>query len=250
MEEVGKPGQEYESYKKRYDEFVSLAVHDLDSPLRKLGVFIEKLSDSLTPGSTDTSVYIKRINSCLQEMRSLVSSLSELDSIDSSKGYISCNIAAIVQDVLRDLAFVIKEKNATIEFTSLPVVLGDPEQYHLLFKKLLENSLKFSNPEVPLRINLYSEELKAGEQDEAGSGKNSNCYRIIIQDNGIGFTQEDAGKIFEPFNRLHGKSAYPGNGLGLAIAKRIVENHKGRIFAEGDEYAGSRFILIIPQNPK
>jgi signal transduction histidine kinase len=166
-----------------------------------------------------------------------------------SKRYVSCNIAAIAQEVLNELTPIIKEKKATIRLSSLPLVQGIHDQYYLLFKKLLENSLTFGRPGTPVIIDLSAEKIENIEMKKMGLDKNKNWYRVTIQDNGIGFIPADANKIFEPFGRLHGKSAYPGPGLGLTIAKKIIENHQGRIFAEGVENNGSRFLLIIPEKP-
>jgi signal transduction histidine kinase len=248
MEEYISLNEQREEYEKRFNEFVSLAVHDLDSPLRKLGVFIEKLTDSITNGN-DTAIYINRINACLAEMRSLISSLAELDAVVHSKRYVSCNMAAIVQDVLKELEQVINDKNATISCSTLPLVQGIHDQYHLLFKKLLENSLKFTKNGAAVSVYISAEKIGESEMKKMKLEENKSWHRIIISDNGIGFSQEDAEKIFEPFARLHGKSAFPGQGLGLTIARKIIENHKGRIFAEGDENGGSRFLLVIPENP-
>ena len=229
-------------YIQRYHEFISLAAHDLDSPLRKLSVFVDKLSESIGRENAAADKYIKRINACVGEMRSLVSSFSELDSLAVSKGYVSCNISAIIQKVLNELKSALEEKHATISYSSLPVVQGNSEQYQLLFKKLLENSVKFAQPGVPLAIDICAEQTRDDE--------NRCWHKIIIEDNGIGFADEDADRIFEPFGRLNGKSAYPGSGFGLTIARRIAENHGGKIFARGQEKMGSRFILMIPENPE
>jgi signal transduction histidine kinase len=249
MEENVKPDEKPSAHAQQFSEFVSLAVHDLDSPLRKLSVFIEKLSTIITKENNDAAFYIERINSCVVEMRSLVSSLAELDAMSPSKRYVSCNIAAIAQEVLNELTPIIKEKKATIRLSSLPLVQGIHDQYYLLFKKLLENSLTFGRPGTPVIIDLSAEKIENIEMKKMGLDKNKNWYRVTIQDNGIGFIPADANKIFEPFGRLHGKSAYPGPGLGLTIAKKIIENHQGRIFAEGVENNGSRFLLIIPEKP-
>jgi len=231
----------------RLNEIIALATHDLDSPLRKLGTFIKRLEETIPPGNVDADAYMKRINACLEEMRAIVSSLIELEAVSGSNGYVSCNMAAVVNKVKQDLREKMEEKKATIRLSSLPELPFDKEQCYLLYRKLIENSLKFAKPGKPLEISIDGEKLGTEELKARGLNSN-NGYRVIVEDNGIGFDEEDAEQIFEPFQRLHGKSAYPGSGLGLTIVKRIVENHQGKIFAEGKGNAGSRFILLIPEN--
>jgi signal transduction histidine kinase len=118
-----------------------------------------------------------------------------------------------------------------------------------LFKNLIENAAKFRKREGKAAINIRSEELAKDEQSHLKLPAGERYYKITVEDNGIGFDQQWAQKIFEPFVRLHGKSEFPGNGLGLAISKRIAENHKGIIYAESQKDIGSRFIVILPQTP-
>jgi signal transduction histidine kinase len=101
---------------------------------------------------------------------------------------------------------------------------------------------------MPLQIKISSTQLSPDEKQSRGLQYNKDWYRIDVMDNGIGFRQEYAEKIFKPFIRLHGKSEYPGSGMGLAICKKIIENHGGVIYAEGNETTGATFTLILPQS--
>ena len=102
--------------------------------------------------------------------------------------------------------------------------------------------------DAPAEINIQSSVLSSGEKDYFKLQQEKKYYKIEIADKGIGFKNEDAEKIFRPFVRLHGKSKFPGSGIGLAICKKIMENHGGIIYAEGNESEGSRFTLILPEN--
>jgi signal transduction histidine kinase len=143
----------------------------------------------------------------------------------------------------------IEEKDLRVQVGRLPGIWGIAFQYKQLFKNLFENAIKFSKKNNPAKIHVKAELLNDKEKKMFDLDGGKKYYRIDISDNGIGFNQDYAEKIFEPFVRLHPRSDYEGNGIGLSICKRIVINHKGRIFAEGNENGGSRFVLILPETP-
>jgi signal transduction histidine kinase len=179
----------------------------------------------------------------------LVDSLAKLFRITADLiEYIPCNIETLAQDVFRGLQQLEKEDPATITFSSLPVLEADVLQYRLLFKNLFENSIRFRKKGIPVKIQISSELLNDKEKRFWSLQENKNYYKIDISDNGIGFKQENAEKIFHPFVRLHGKSQFPGNGIGLAICRKIMDIHEGIIYAEGRENEGARFILILPES--
>lgn len=237
------------TYKSQVSDFVEAAAHDLHAPLRKLSVMIDRLftkhSDQF---SVDAQEYVKRINSCVDEMRSLVDGLTELAKADAQTiTSVDCDLNVIVQQTLDMMGEEIEQKHAEVEIEHLPVVKGNYIQYKQLFKNLFENAFKFSNKNVPTKICVNSEIINEEEKNVFDLPVEKKYYKIEIQDNGIGFNQEHAKKIFEPFVRLHSKSEYEGSGLGLSICKKIVANHQGIIYAEGNENNGSRFILILPE---
>jgi light-regulated signal transduction histidine kinase (bacteriophytochrome) len=239
-----------EDYKKNYSEFIDIAVHDLQAPLRKLSVFIEKLTAKYTDVSQNdvqTQEWLTRINGCITDMRSLIDGLSELAGVttDSMKPG-PCDISEIVKEVLQELDPVIKEKKAVIIESPLPIIEGDEVQLKQLFKNVLENAIRFSKKNISPKIEIRCFGLTDEEKNISALQQTKQYYKMEISDNGIGFKQEYAQKIFQPFVRLNGKSAFAGNGLGLVICKRVVDNHQGILFAEGMD-TGSRFILIIPE---
>jgi light-regulated signal transduction histidine kinase (bacteriophytochrome) len=232
---------------KDYAEFIDMAVHDLDAPLRKLTLLVEMLVDKLSPDK-DTQVYIERIGNCVGDMRSLIDDLSVLAKITSGKReYRSCNMDTVVQQSLQELSSFLKEREAVISTHSLPVIEGDAEQYGQLFKNLLENSIKFSKKNTIPEIQIRSSVLNPEEKGLFDLPVHRSYHKIEITDNGIGFKEDFSEKIFRPFVRLHGKSQFPGNGMGLAICKKIINMHHGIIFAEGRENEGARFILVLPE---
>ena len=111
----------------------------------------------------------------------------------------------------------------------------------------MENAIKFAKKNVPPKISITEDQISDEEKKIVPFPDGNNYHKIAICDKGIGFNQANAEKIFEPFIRLHSKSEYEGNGLGLAICKKIVSNHRGIIYAEGNENEGSRFVLILPE---
>jgi len=255
-----------DNWKKKYDElsekfnkleeghkqFIHFAAHDLDSPLRKLSTFVDRLS-SKWGDVQDENVknYITRIENCVEDLRSVIDGLHHLSSANSEKSVIqNCDLAKIVERVLDHLGEEIKEKKAVFETSELPVIRGNENQYLLLFKNIFANAIKFSGKNSSLTVKINSEVLSKEEKISLNLAGQNDYYKIMISDNGPGFKQEHADDIFKPFVRLHGKTEIPGTGLGLAICKKIVENHHGLIYAEVSEKSGACFVLILPQNPE
>jgi signal transduction histidine kinase len=143
--------------------------------------------------------------------------------------------------VKKDLSEIITEKNATIITKNLPVLKVMPFQFHQLFFNIIENAIKYQHENVPPVI-----EVEAMPVTHATKSGEESYYKIIISDNGIGFEQEYADNIFKLFQRLHGRSEYSGTGIGLAICKKIVENHHGTITATSEPGKGSIFTILVP----
>lgn len=242
--------QPLDFYEKEYIDFIDLAAHELDAPLRKLSLLTGRLTDKfeIVSQNKDMHAYIDRIKSCVHDMQSVIENMTVLAKVASDNpDHATCNLGDIVQRVVEELVVRISGSNAVLHIASLPVVVGNANQLHRLFKNLLDNALKFTNenntPEISIRASLVSEE----EKDHFKLPANQLYHKIEITDNGIGFKNEYAEKIFRPFVRLHGKSKYSGYGMGLAICKKIVENHRGFINANSDENEGARFIILLRQ---
>ena len=240
-------GNTYHDYQKDYAEFIDLAAHDLDAPLRKLSVLIDRFVDKIVD-TPDLQGYITRIQACLSDMRSMLDNLSTYAGIDADNSEIqACDLFEIAGEVKGELKHVIAEKKATVNINSLPIVMGNREQLKRLMKALVENALRFSNREIAPVVELNTELLGKEEKERHISLSGKGFFKITVRDNGIGFAREDAEKIFRPFVRLNGKSEYPGSGMGLTIARKIAERHNGIIYAEGQGNNGASFILILPQ---
>ena len=143
---------------------------------------------------------------------------------------------------------MIREKNATIEVDKLPIVKGHRRQLQQLFQNLISNSLKYSKPGTVPYIQIKSKEIVGGDAPVSISPEDASqkFYLIEVCDNGIGFDQTDAERIFNVFTRLHGNKEYPGTGIGLSIAKKVVENHHGYIYAKGETGKGACFNVLLP----
>jgi len=240
---------EVKTSKEQVSDFVEAAAHDLHAPLRKLSILIDRVfTKHAEQFPADAQEYVTRINSCIEEMRLLIDGMTELAKAEvHAFAFVDCDLNIIIQQTLDVMNEEIKEKNAKIEVNPLPVIKGNHVQYQQLFKNLLENAIKFSRKDGSPAICISCEAMKRDEKFFFKLPLNKEYYKIEISDNGIGFNQVNAEKIFEPFVRLHSKSEYEGSGLGLSICKKIADNHDGIIYAEGEENKGSRFTLILPE---
>ena len=239
-----------EAYESEYMEFVDLAAHELDAPLRKLTILAERLTTKVEGATQDKEIqpYLERMQHCISDMRCLIDELSVLGQVVSEKRlYGLHNIETTIRQVLHTL-ITPQIKKPIVTVFSLPTLEGNGEQFTRLFQNLLGNAVKFSKTDVPAEINIRSSVLSADEKDYFKLQQEKKYHKIEIADKGIGFKNEDAEKIFRPFVRLHGKSKFSGSGIGLAICKKIMENHGGIIYAESNEHEGSRFTLILPEN--
>ncbi|MET0463108.1 MAG: HAMP domain-containing sensor histidine kinase [Chitinophagaceae bacterium] len=230
----------------QFEELIHLASHDLDAPLRKLAVLIERLTAKIDP-SSEGAVFVPRIEANIRDMRAMIDGLTRLASVNIEGPTAEINLSELVREIIAESRRNHVGKNITLEINSLPSIKCDTLSIRMLFVNLLENAVVFSQNEQVF-IQVSAEEVSMEEVKLHSLQNGIKFYKITVLDDGIGFDQQDAAKIFNPFVRLHGKSAYPGSGLGLAICKRIVENHQGIIYAEATEKEGARFILFLPQS--
>ncbi len=147
----------------------------------------------------------------------------------------------LVRSVLEDLETSIQDSGACIEVGTLPVVDADPAQLRLLFQNLLAKAIKFRKEGTAPSVRVRSAPVAASAAERSPS-----VLRVVVEDDGIGFEQEYADRIFRPFERLHGRERFEGTGIGLSICRRVMENHEGAIGAEGRPGRGARFVLSFP----
>jgi PAS domain S-box-containing protein len=226
--------------------FSYVASHDLQEPLRKIQTFAklihEKDFDVLSERGKD---YFQRMEAASARMQVLIDDLLTFSRTNTlPKEFKTVDLNQVLDNVKKEIKDTIEEKNAVINATHLPEANIVAFQFKQLLENLLLNSIKYAKEDVAPVINITADKVKG--KDVEGLVPEKEYIRISVADNGIGFHQEYAEKIFELFQRLHSKHEYPGTGLGLAICRKIVHNHKGIIRAEGKEGVGSTFTVYIP----
>lgn len=230
------------------EDFAFVASHDLQEPLRKIRAF----GDRLNVGYTDVMDergrdFLKRMLNAAERMSMLISDLLSFSRVTTrGKDFSEADLNEIVSNVSSDLEIAIEESNATLETTTLPTIQCDKSQIEQLLLNLLSNALKFRSEGTPPLVSVSSYPSTDEELAPLLLKDEYQWVTLTIEDNGIGFDQSFAEKIFAPFQRLHGRSAYKGTGIGLAVCRRIVERHNGTIKAFSEPGKGSRFVIILP----
>jgi light-regulated signal transduction histidine kinase (bacteriophytochrome) len=230
------------------DAFTYISSHDLQEPLRKIQTFTNIILTNEYPNlSPDGKIKFERILYSTNRMRELINDLlafSRTNIID--RKYEITDLNSIIENVKEALGENIKEKNAVIITDFNGTVKIIPFLFIQLMENLINNALKFSKKDVPLHIEIKSRIASGSElQNEKLSSNEKYCH-ISFEDNGIGFDAEHSEKIFGVFQRLHSRDMYDGTGIGLAIVKKIVENHNGIITADGTHMQGAVFDIYIP----
>ena len=229
---------------KELESFNHIASHDLQEPLRKIQLFISKISEQdLNSISLNGRETINKIQISTDRMRKLIDDLLQFSQFNKSDHlFNNIDLNKIVMAIKRDLD--IDDNTLTIDF--LPTLKGIPFQMHQLFLNLITNAIKYKTPNIPIRISLKSELVSEGSFLKDSNDFHKMYYHISVSDNGIGFQQEYAESLFILFWRLHQSTEFSGTGIGLAIAKKIVDNHNGFIFAVGNPNEGAAFNIYLP----
>ena len=220
-------------------DFASVASHDLQEPLRKVQAFGDRLKvkcgDTLTADGRD---YLERMLNAAGRMQTLINDLLTLSRVTiQAKPFIAVNLRLVVKEVLSDLETLIEAAHGTVEVGVLATIDADPTQMRQLLQNLIGNALKFHHPDKAPTVKITGQII--GSEPEL-------LFRLTVQDDGIGFDDKNAEKIFKVFQRLHGRSEYEGTGIGLALCRRIAERHGGSVRAQAATNEGATFIVELP----
>ena len=243
---------ELERTNKELESFNYIASHDLQEPLRKIIAFSrrleEKEKDSFSSQSKD---YFDRIVASAIRMQNLIDGLLAY-SLENEEDFVfdMVDLNLLVKEVEEDMKESIAEKKGCLEFKNLPNICAVQIQIYQLLVNLIGNALKYSKPDLPPVIRISASSIDGIDLKFSGARSDLKYWKISIEDNGIGFEQQYDNKIFELFQRLHPKSDYFGTGIGLAICKKIMNNHHGFITAVGKPGEGAIFNIFLPENQK
>ena len=236
-EELRKANQELERSNSDLEHFAAVASHDLQEPLRKIRAFGERLESKYKADLPSRGRdYLERMQNAAGRMSNLIDDLLAFSRVTTrAKPFETMEVADVVQGVVTDLEVRIEQSKGRVDIGDLPRLDADPMQIRLLFQNLIGNALKFHRPDVPPVVEVGTEQC---DEDQ--------CV-MYVQDNGTGFDEKYLDRIFDVFQRLHGRGTYEGTGMGLAICRKIVERHGGTLDATSIPGEGSRFVVTLPR---
>lgn len=220
-------------------QFAHVASHDLKEPVRKIRTFGLRLKEELGESSENSSgVYTEKILESAERMKTMIDGVLTYSSLNGTEHHVEVlDLNEIFSEICNDLEVLINDKVAVIQYDEMPNIEGVKVLIYQLFYNLINNSLKFSKQKEKPVVTITAETVSVNEIEH---------INIVVTDNGIGFDSKYKEKIFNSFTRLHSKSKYDGTGLGLSLAKKIVERHKGTIEADGKENVGAIFTVSLP----
>lgn len=230
-------------------QFAYIASHDLQEPLRKIQAFGALLQTQYGPQLGEGADFIQRMQSAAARMSTLIEDLLTFSRVSTQRDTDQPTaLDAVVSLVLTDLEMLISDSGTIINVDYLPTIKGDARQLGQLFQNLIINAIKFRQPTLSPVINIRSTQVINRDLPEGVKPTRSalSYYRVDVADNGIGFEQKYADRIFQVFQRLHGKSQYAGTGIGLAICEKVVVNHGGAITASSQPGQGATFSVYLP----
>ncbi|OXA85477.1 CHASE3 domain-containing protein [Flavobacterium hercynium] len=247
--ELQERNKELEKSNQELASFNHVASHDLQEPLRKIQTFISRVSDADKAAlSQSAKDYLDKIEVSAKRMRVLIDDLLLFSRTNTTKKeFLKSNLNDLLENAKGELTEVIDEKKAIITAGKLPKLDVIPYQIEQLFINLIGNSLKYSQENINPEITIECEKIHSYEYPDLLEQNIKKFYKITFTDNGMGFDPQFKETIFILFQRLHSKTDYPGTGIGLAICKKIVDNHRGHIIADSVPNQGSKFTVFLPE---
>ena len=237
--------EELEMKNHELQQFSWVVSHDLNEPIRKIQIFIKIIKELYLADDAKAVDYVNRTIKSAERMQTLITDLLAYSRLSSQVKPEVTDLNVVLQEVLSDFDYLIERKNAIIKSNELPTIDSIPSQLRQVFQNLIGNALKFSgNAQNPL-IEITSEIISDKSFDSPTSPEGKFC-RITVKDNGIGFDEIYLDRIFIIFQSLNDRQSYEGTGIGLAIAKKIIEKHNGLITAKSKVGEGASFIIVLP----
>jgi len=235
QEAIKRKSMELEKSNQALKDFVSIASHDLQAPLRKIISFSSRLESERENIRPESIEYLERMQKTAYRMQELLDDLLLYSQVSvQTELFQNTNLEITLTDVLEDLNLTHYKFPKNIKIGSLPKLKANASQMRQLFQNLISNSIKFQKKGMPLQIEIQGELI------------DNELWKIFVRDQGIGFDEKHLDRIFRPFEKLHGINEYEGTGMGLAICKKIVECHRGTITAESQLDHGACFIFTLP----
>jgi PAS domain S-box-containing protein len=230
------------------EQFAYIASHDLQEPLRKINMFTGMLQNSLDTSNATAHLHMKNISNSVTRMTNLIRDILSYSQLSRAhEPFEKTKLEDIFNETIADFDLITEEKKAVITHKGLPVIDAIPLQMVQLFHNLISNALKYSRPGEAPTITITGEKMQSVDTVKFDLPViAAPYYKLTFRDNGIGFSQEYASKIFNIFQRLHGRGQYEGTGIGLAMCKKIAENHHGLIYASSEEGEGAEFVVVLP----
>ncbi|MCE7065963.1 PAS domain-containing sensor histidine kinase [Dyadobacter sp. CY326] len=249
-EELHQANQELINSNSNLQQFAYAASHDMQEPLRKIQSFSSRLQTVYAKALDDNGIFmLNRIQDASKRMSSMIDDLlaySRLTTRDSA--FEEVKLDKIVAGVIADLEFSIEEQKSEIKVGPLPTVWGNPAQLTQLIQNLLSNAIKYRKQDVHSVIEIQGSDLDDDELANMPRLLPNHAYSCLeVRDNGIGFDEKYLDRIFQMFQRLHGRGEFSGSGIGLSLCKKVVQNHHGHITAKSEPNQGSTFIVYLPK---
>lgn len=248
--ELASANQQLQRSNAELAQFAYIASHDLQEPVRKVSTFTQMLDATIEVPTERQRHYIDKIKNSSSRMLMLIRDVLTFSQLSRDGDFVKAtDLSAVLDDIVDDLELLIEQKHASVTYIGMPLVEAIPLQMSQLFGNLISNALKFTREGVDpaIRITATIFDPATMENDQAMDLRCRYHY-LKVSDNGIGFDQDYADRIFQIFQRLHGRREFDGTGIGLAMCKKILQNHHGHIYATSTEGSGATFHVLLPES--